>query len=378
MIDFELWSLNVVSDRKKMGDTKLLSIDSPAVILSDQTVNLPRLSSYLQSNIPGLTGEIELSQFPSGHSNLTYLIKAGSRELVLKCEPPGSKAKSAHDMGREFRILSRLHGPYPYAPEAIHFCEDESVIGGKFCVMQRLTGIIVRGGYPEHGGVTLDQIRAQFTGLIEAQARLHLLDISDAGLAEFGRPQGYRQRQVDGWSKRLSDARTEGMADFREVTSWLVEQLPTYPEEAAVVHNDFKMDNLVWDPADITRLIGVLDWEMATVGDPLIDLACTLSFWAEEDDPVEFRSIRGMPSARPGMLTRRQAIARYTALTRRSVERADFYLCFGFFRRAVIEQQKYFRYLRAETRDSRFSRLDEVVRILRDMAVSVLRGETSV
>jgi aminoglycoside phosphotransferase (APT) family kinase protein len=361
-----------------MEDSKLFSVDSPAVIRADQTVDLARLSSYLQSHIPGLTGEIELSQFPSGHSNLTYLIKAGWRELVLKCEPLGSKAKSAHDMGREFRILSRLHNPYPYAPEAVHFCEDDSIIGGKFCVMQRLTGVIVRRDYPENSGVTLDQIRLQFTGLIDALARLHSLDVSNVGLADFGRPQGYRKRQVDGWSKRLSDAKTEDMADFQEVTSWLAEQLPTYPEEEAIVHNDFKMDNLVWDPVDITRLIGVLDWEMATVGDPLIDLACTMSFWAEEDDPVQFRSIRGMPSARPGMLTRRQAIDRYTALTRRSVDRADFYLCFGFFRRAVIEQQKYFRYLRAETQDSRFSRLDEVVRILRDMSVSVLRGETSV
>jgi aminoglycoside phosphotransferase (APT) family kinase protein len=363
---------------EKGGDAKLFSIDAPAMVRSEQAGDLARLSSYLRRNIPGLTGEIELSQFPSGHSNLTYLIKAGGREFVLKREPPGSKAKSAHDMGREFHVLSRLHGPYPLAPEAVHFCEDGSIMGGKFCVMQRLTGVIVRHDYPEDGGVTPEQIRAQFTGLIDALATLHSLNVSDVGLADFGKPQGYRKRQLDGWLKRLSDAKTENMADFQEVTSWLAAQIPTAPEEAAVVHNDFKMDNLVWDPVDITLLIGVLDWEMATVGDPLMDLACTLSFWAEEGDPAEFRSIRGMPSARLGMLTRRQAIERYIALTKRSVERVDFYLCFGLFRRAVIEQQKYFRYLRAETKDSRFSRLDEAVRILRDMSVSVLRGETRV
>ena len=361
-----------------MGDKKLFSIDVPAVVRPDQVLDLARLSSYLRSNIPSLKGELELLQFPCGHSNLTYLIKAGRRELVVKREPPGSKAKSAHDMGREFRVLSRLHGPYPYAPAALHFCEDDSIIGGKFCVMERVRGVIVRADYPEEGGVTLEQIRAQFTGLIDALARLHSLDVSEVGLADLGRPRGYRKRQVDGWLKRLSEAKTESMADFDEVTSWLAEQVPAGPEDAAIVHNDFKMDNLVWDPADITRLIAVLDWEMATVGDPLMDLACTLSFWAEEGDPADFRAIRGMPSARPGMLTRRQALARYTTLTKRAVERADFYLCFAFFRRAVIEQQKYFRYLRAETRDPRFSRLDEVVRILRDMSVSVLRGEMGI
>src|ERR1700721_2189362 len=262
-LEFE--SLNLVSDRKRRG----------CEIVFDRCA---RYGSFRATRGFGETVILPSAQY---------------------AEPPGSKAKSAHDMGREFHVLSRLHGPYPLAPEAVHFCEDGSIMGGKFCVMQRLTGVIVRHDYPEEGGVTPEQIRAQFTGLIDALATLHSLNVSDVGLADFGKPQGYRKRQLDGWLKRLSDAKTENMADFQEVTSWLAAQIPTAPEEAAVVHNDLKMHNLVWDPVDITLLIGVLDWEMATVGDPLMDLACTLSFWAEEGDRAEFRSMRGMPSRGP-------------------------------------------------------------------------------
>jgi len=354
----------------------MLSIDTPELIQPDQSLDLGQLTQYLRTRIDGLDGQIELAQFPSGHSNLTYLLRCGNLEFVIKREPPGSKAKSAHDMGREFRILSNLHGRYPFAPKVFDYCEDESVIGGKFCTMERLTGVIIRRAYPEDGGVVPSQIRAQFDALIDALATLHLLNVDETGLRGFGKPEGYRKRQVEGWCKRLSDAKTPNMADFDEIVSWLHRKLPKGPDEAAVVHNDFKIDNLVWKSSDITKLIGVLDWEMATVGDPLMDLACTLSFWIEQSDPPEFRALRGMPTARPEAPTRAQAIARYVELAKRNVNSRSFYLCFGFLRRAVIEQQKYFRYVRGHSRDPRFADLHEAVYVLRDMCLRVVREES--
>jgi aminoglycoside phosphotransferase (APT) family kinase protein len=356
----------------------VLTIDLPVVIGADHPVDRVRLSDYLRRNIPDLTEELEVSQFPSGHSNLTYMIRSGMREFVLKCEPAGPKAKSAHDMGREFRILSKLYGEYSFAPRPFLYCEDDSIIGGKFCVMERLKGVIIRSEYPKDGTIEPGQVRGQFIGLIDALAELHSLDILAIGLSDFGRPQGYRQRQLDGWRRRLYDAKTDNMVDFDEVISRLTEHMPRTEEQAAIIHNDFKMDNLVWDSEKITKLVGVLDWEMATVGDPLMDLACTLSFWAEEGDPEEFRSMRGMPSARPEVWSRREAIEHYSERTKRPVADAKFYLAFGLFRRAVIEQQKYFRYSRALTQDSRFAKLDKSVRVLRDMSLSILSGEISV
>ena len=355
----------------------MLSIDAPELIRPEQSLDLVRLSEYLRTKMEGLSGEIELAQFLSGHSNLTYLVRFGNLEFVIKREPSGSKAKSAHDMGREYRILSNIHGRYPLGPKVFDYCEDESVIGGKFCTMERLRGVIIRRAYPEDGSVLPSQIRAQFETLIDGLAALHSLDVEVAGLQGFGRPEGYRKRQVDGWCRRLSDSKTEDIADFNEITTWLHDRLPKSPDRAAIVHNDFKIDNLVWEPSDITKLIGVLDWEMATVGDPLMDLACTLSFWVEENDPAELRALRGMPSARPEAPTRGQAIARYMEQTKLKVDSQSFYLCFGFFRRAVIEQQKYFRYVNGHSRDTRFADLHRAVRVLRDMCLHVIREDTA-
>lgn len=353
----------------------MLSIDRPAEIQPDQAVDISRLSAYLRSAVPQLSGEISLLQFTAGHSNLTYLLRIGERELVLKREPPGTKAKSAHDMGREFYMLSKLHGNYPFAPEALNFCQDASIIGGKFCVMERISGVIVRREYPADGSITDNDVQSQFRVLINAQATLHSLRVEDLGLSDFGRPEGYRKRQVNGWQKRMMDAATTDMPDFREITSWLSDHMPKQAESAAVIHNDFKMDNLVWNEKNVTELIGVLDWEMATIGDPLMDLACTLSFWVEEADPLEFQSLRNMPSGRPGVMSRAMALAHYLQLTKRSVDSPHFYLCYGLFRRAVIEQQKYSRFVQGQTADSRFSGLNNVIRVLKDMCMDAIHGD---
>jgi len=346
--------------------------DAPAAVVGDHDLDRSRLAAFLTSAIGGLAGEMELLQFHGGHSNLTYLATFGARELVVKRAPLGG-TPGAHDMGREFTILSRLHGRYPYAPRALAFCDDPGVAGSPFCVMERAHGVIVRDAYPPE--VRGEEIARQFTHVIDALAELHAVDVAAAGLGDFGRPLGYRRRQLDGWSKRLEAARTENMEDFTDVIAWLGANLPPEPELPAVVHNDFKLDNLLWDAADLTRLKAVLDWEMATVGDGLLDLACTLSFWVQAGDPPELLALRAMPSAHPQAPTRREALERYAARTGRRLPPAAFLFAFGLFRRAVIEQQKYRRYQSGASTDPRFAGLDAAVGTLHGLCRQAIAGE---
>lgn len=339
-----------------------MNTDMPVAVRDG--IDTRRLSEYLRSKLD-LSDEFELLQFPGGHSNMAYLLKWPDRELVLKRAPPGPKAKSAHDMGREYRVLSALHGTYPFAPRAYDYCEDDSIVGSPFCVMERISGVIVRREY-EPG--TPEAIkRAQLSGLLDALSELHAVDIRAVGLEGFGRPQGYTRRQLEGWSSRYDAAKTDDAADFGEVLAWLAARLPTETGGAAVIHNDFKLDNLVWRATDPTRLIGVLDWEMSTVGDPLMDLACTLSFWVEPGDPPELLSLRNMPTLSAGAPSRAEALEHYSRRTCNNLRDIAFYLCFGYFRRAVIEQQKYVRFVRGLSTDQRYANLHEAVRILHEM-----------
>lgn len=350
-------------------------IDAPEAVRDDGEIDRARLADFLVAAVPGLAGEMELRQFHAGHSNLTYLARFGERELVVKRAPPGQRAPGAHDMGREFRMLSCLHGVYRYAPAAPAACDDPSIIGSPFCVMERATGVIVRGDYPP--GTGADGIARQLERLVDALVELHAVDVAAVGLGDFGRPLGYRQRQVEGWGRRLDAARTDDLVDFAHVRTWLAANVPRMPEGATVVHNDFKLDNLVWDPDDLTRLRAVLDWELATVGDGPLDLACTLSFWPEPGDPPAFRALRGMPTLHPGVPSRRDVLERYACATPSTVPPLEFLLCFGWFRRAAIEQQKYVRFRRGDTRDPRFAHLRDDIRVLREMCERAIAGEVA-
>lgn len=355
----------------------MLNIDRPVQISHETDPRFARLTDYLRANIAGLDGDPRYFQFPGGFSNLTYLIECGKSQFVMKSAPPGKKAKGAHDVRREYQIVSRLIGHYPYLPQPVLYCDDPAIFGENFWVMERLRGVVVRS-YPVDGSIGRDIPARQFAQLIDALAELHAIDVTIAGLADFGRPQGYRSRQVAGWSDRLSAARTANMPEFESIKYWLVAYDHRDEERVAVVHNDFKLDNLMWSVEDLARLVGVLDWEMATIGDPLLDLACTLSFWIEAGDSEELRAIRSMPSARPDVMTRRDAIARYAARTGRRIEDLDFYLCFGMFRRAAIEQQKYYRFVQGESGDPRYEGLDRTVAVLLDSCARIIAGTYNV
>ncbi|MGC8723343.1 MAG: phosphotransferase family protein [Acidobacteriota bacterium] len=328
-----------------------------------EELDAARLAGYLRGRIPALTGELGVTQFPSGHSNLTYLLRMGGEEFVLRRPPFGKIPKTGHDMHREWTVLSALSGHYPYAPEPLLYCDDLSVLGAPFFIMRRLRGLILRRDLPEGLGLSAGAVRTLCERLVQAHRALHALDYRSLGLEEFGKPQGYVERQIAGWSRRYRDARTPDAPDFEEVMAWLEARRP--PERgAALVHNDFRLDNVVLDPLDPTRIIGVLDWEMAAIGDPLMDLGASLAYWVQADDPPELRAIRVEPTTLPGALTRREVVALYLDGAGLAVEDATFYYIYGLFRLAGIAQQIYYRFYHGQTQDPRFGPLVQAVRVL--------------
>ncbi|HEY2751899.1 phosphotransferase family protein [Phenylobacterium sp.] len=333
--------------------------DTPVPLEVGPDFDAGPLTRYLRQAAPELGDDIRYFRFTGGNSNLTYLVKGDAKDYVLKREPPGAKAKGAHDMGREFRMMRSLAGVYPLAPKAVAFCEDPAVFGGAFVLMERIDGLIVRTA--ADGGAALP---AQFLGLIDGLAALHNVDVAAAGLDGFGRPEGYRRRQTEGWITRFRSSATGEDPLGEHIAAWLLDHVPGERQLASVIHNDFKMDNLVWSEDAPERLTGVLDWEMSTLGDPLMDLACTLSFWMEDSDPDDLKALRAMPSAEPGIPTRQEALDRYLGQAKAELSNFRFYRCFGLFRRAVIEQQKFHRFSTGQTADPRFSNLDAAVRTL--------------
>ncbi len=348
------------------------SIDQPAPVRDGEELDARRLERFLRDSVAGLEGPVAVRQFPRGHSNLTYFIRAGEREFVLRRPPHGTKAKSAHDMGREYRVLSALQGVYPYCPRPLAYCADESVLGSAFYVMERIAGIIVRREFPPELKLTPGDVRTLCGNLLKAQAALHAIDPRQVGLADFGKPEGYVARQVHGWSKRYRAARTPDAPACEEIMAWLAEKMPPESARAAIIHNDFKLDNVILDPGDPLKIIGVLDWEMATVGDPLMDIGSSLAYWVEKGDPADLAAIKFMPTDTDGALTRRELVAAYAALTGLSVDRYDFYYAFGLFRLAVIVQQIYYRYYHGQTRDERFKQMIHAVGILDRQARRVI------
>jgi aminoglycoside phosphotransferase (APT) family kinase protein len=346
--------------------------DRATAIRPGEELDLAAVEAYLKANIPGLSGELSVSQFPAGFSNLTYLVRMGGREMILRRPPHGTKARSAHDMGREFRVLSALRPHFPYCPQPLAYCQDGSVMGCPFYVMDRIRGVIIRRELPAELGLDAGRMRLLTTRLVEVMAELHAVDYAAAGLADFGKPAGYVRRQVEGWSQRYRNARTPDVPDGEAVMAWLVAKMPPESAHAAIIHNDFKLDNVVLDPVDPLRIIGVLDWEMATLGDPLMDLACTLAYWVQAEDPPDLRNIASMPTTRPGSLTRDEVVALYARLTGRVMDQIDFYYCFGLFRLAVIVQQIYYRFYHGQTQDPRFARMPPMVASLLAQAGRVM------
>jgi aminoglycoside phosphotransferase (APT) family kinase protein len=342
-----------------------------APIRTGEELPVERLAAYLRERLPDSAGPLVVEQFPQGHSNLTYLLRLGDVELVLRRPPFGNQVKSAHDMAREYRVLSHLSAVYAPAPRPFLHCEDPDVIGSEFYVMERRRGLILRKTIPPEVTIDSQAARRLSTALIDNLARLHSLDFNEAGLGDLGKPEGYVERQVTGWASRYEKARTDDIASMERLAAWLAGQIP--PESgAAIIHNDYKYDNLILDASELTHIVAVLDWEMATIGDPLMDLGSTLGYWVEASDPQPLRQAAFGPTALPGSLTRRELLDRYQEQSGRTVPNPVFYYAFGLFKLAVIVQQIYARYVRGHTRDPRFAHLNQLVVVLGEQAESHL------
>jgi aminoglycoside phosphotransferase (APT) family kinase protein len=340
-----------------------------------EELDAERLGCYLRRELLEFDGEVVVEQFPSGHSNLTYLVRSGGREWVLRRPPFGSKVKSAHDMSREYRILSHLHAVYPPAPRPVLYCEDEAVLGAPFYLMVRLHGLVIRKTWPQSFPRTPELSQRVSKAFIANLADLHAVDVAAAGLADFGRPEGYVRRQIEGWTRRWQDAQTEPVEDIDSLVAWFASHTPG-ESGAAVIHNDYKFDNLLLDPDNLTRITGVLDWEMATIGDPLMDFGTALSYWIDRTDPPEFQALAFAPTWMEGFLDRREVVEHYQDVTRRSVADPLFYYVYGLFKLAVILQQIYYRYFHGLTKDERFARFRHVVRLLARHAAACLAADS--
>src|SRR5579864_102331 len=337
--------------------------DHPTSVRAGEELDLSRLEPFLRGHFPDENGALSVAQFPSGHSNLTYLVRLGDRQMVLRRPPFGSKVKTAHDMSREYRVLSKLHLVYSQAPKALLYCEDASVIGCPFYLMERILGIILRRNPLEGLAANAETARQLSEAFVDNLAQLHGLDYTAIGLADLGKPQGYLDRQVKGWIDRYRGSQTHELPEVESISVWLNERKP---EDAtyALIHNDYKYDNIVLDPADITKIVGVLDWEMCTIGDPLTDLGTALAYWVDPQDPEEMKQIRWGPTTLAGTMTRSELVCRYAQTTGRDVSRMIFYRVLALFKVAVIIQQIYYRYHQGLTKDTRFASMPEAIKVL--------------
>ncbi len=338
-------------------------------VRADETLNLGALREFLRPHLPEIA---DLEQFPGGHSNLTYLVRcADGAEYVLRRPPLGPVAPKAHDMAREYRLLAAIHPAFPRAPRPVVLCEAANVIGAIFYVMERRRGVVIRRDMPAEFAGDPENPRRISRVMVDTLADLHTVSIESAGLGGLGKPQGFVERQVAGWADRWERSKTSEVPAIDEVLAWLRSRIPT-PARATLVHNDYKLDNVMLAPDQPVRMTAILDWEMATLGDPLVDLGLLLCYWSQAGDPeVRREAISGI-TAGPGWFTREEIVAAYAARTGADVSNIAFYETFALFKVAVVLQQIFVRYYRGQTQDIRFAEFDKRVAGLAEAALEVI------
>jgi aminoglycoside phosphotransferase (APT) family kinase protein len=353
-----------MSERADDDEAQVIE-DRPRTVRSAEVLDNAALGAYLARELGG-PAAVSIEQFPGGHSNLTYLVRHGAHEYVLRRPPFGSKVKTAHDMGREVAVLSKLAPVWALAPKVLAYCPDDSVLGAPFYLMERRRGVILRKELPS--GLVVDSAAASRLCelLIDALAELHAIDYVAAGLGDFGKPTGYVERQVRGWTERYAGSQTDEIDTVTSVAAWLDANRPG-DGSPRLIHNDFKFDNVIFDRS-LTKITGILDWEMSTVGDPLMDLGTSLGYWVQVDDPPPLQLIRFGVTTLPGMWSRDEVAKRYLAKAGRRAASLVFYYAFGLFKTAVVAQQIYYRYATGATKDPRFAAFLHGVRALSTQA----------
>jgi aminoglycoside phosphotransferase (APT) family kinase protein len=345
----------------------VIAEDTPRPVRAGEELDTEKLAVFLG-------GPVRVEQFPGGHSNLTYLVHHGDKEYVLRRPPFGSKVKSAHDMGREYTVLSKLSLVYARAPKVFAYEPTGDVLGAPFYLMERRRGVILRKDLPPALAADHARVGRVCELLVDALVELHAVDYAAAGLGDFGKPEGYIARQVSGWTERYTKSQTDDIPAVTEVCAWLAANMP--PDgKPSLVHNDFKFDNVIFDTS-LDAITGVLDWEMTTIGDPLMDLGTSLSYWAQASDPPAYHALPFGPTARPGMMTRQEVAQRYLERSGRTADSLVFYYAFGLIKTAVIAQQIYYRFAKGITQDARFGQMIFGVRLLSEQARVSIENRT--
>ncbi len=347
--------------------------DDPEVmgVRSDERLDLDALEPWLREHLPHTAGPFTLRQFGGGHANLTYLLGFGEHEYVLRRPPLGPIAPTAHDMQREHRVLRRLGEAFPLAPTSFALCTDHSVLGADFHVMERRHGRVIRSELPPDLANQPAVNRRIGEMLVDVLADLHQVDPAAVGLDDLGHPEGFARRQIDGWGRRWAAAQHEPVPDVDAMLHWLEASVPA-PQRTALLHNDYKLDNVLVDRGDAATPVAVLDWDMTTRGDPLMDLGYLLNFWNETGDDPRWHHVSKMPTNHAGFPTRAEVVERYAARTGLDLDAIAWYHVFGVFKLVVIVQQIYIRFVRGQTQDQRFAGYDERVRDLANTGVHLM------
>ena len=349
----------------------MYKIDQAINVRKGELINLTPLKEYLSKELK-INSSIEVLQFPSGFSNLTYLIKAGDNRLVLRRPPHGANIKSGHDMSREFKVLSKLKNHFNKVPNPVIFCDDKSVIGDEFYLMEKVEGVIFRGSHLKSNFPKQNLISDLVSSFIETFSEIHSLKYIDIGLKDFGKPYGYNKRQVEGWIKRYNNAKTDSFKEIEKTIDWLSSNLIS-SSKPCLIHNDYKFDNLMFEITKKINMNAVLDWEMSTIGDPLMDFGTSLGYWIHESDPDIIKKMNFNITHIKGMPSRQELVHMYGEVSGRSVKNILFYFVFGLFKIAGIIQQIYFRYKKGLTNDTRFSELNKGVELLGIMSLQAIQ-----
>lgn len=335
-------------------------------------VNWSKVEEYLKQEIPVLSDEpIQVKAFSAGYSNLTYFIKIGDWQAVLRRPPFGAIPPKAHDMKREFIILQKLNRVFPLAPKPFLYCEDSRIMERHFYVMEKKEGVVIDDSIPDEFQTRENTGLLVSNAVVDTLAQLHAVDYEAADLQDFGYPDGYLSRQVHGWIKRFHNSKTDDIPSVEKLEKWLIDNIPSSPAPS-IVHNDFKLNNMMFSASNPGEVVGVFDWELSTIGDPLTDLASAIAYWAE---PGEEDSGLTSVTANPGFLSRKEMLERYAKISGRDVSNIDYYLTFAFYKIAVILQQLYYRWKIGEAPDERFGKLDTGIKNLLKKAEKAQRKE---
>jgi aminoglycoside phosphotransferase (APT) family kinase protein len=353
----------------------MAEINPTVEVRKGEELDIDAIDAVLKKALPDLKGKPEVTQYPSGASNLTYALDYPERRMVLRRPPFGDKPKSGHNMSREYKVMSGLKGEIP-VPDTLYYTDDPSIIGAEFYVMDRSEGPLIHNMIPKEWGWSEKEARQLCENFFQTLIDLHSVDYEAVGLGDFGKPKGYVNRQITGWNRRFEAAWTDDIEKFEDVQSWLVDNMPAKERGAAIIHGDYRIDNCILKASDPTQIEAILDWEISALGDPMMDLGNTLAYWIHADDPPFMQMMVRQPSGAPGMMTRQEILDFYAEKTGADVSGFQFYYVYGIWRLAVIIQQIYARFYRGQNDNPRFKDYGQMTSALGQLArLKIKTGE---